>query len=126
MVRAVIRSSEVKYWDISLRKAMDIANSETGKRWILGPWNSSSPVEIGHSGLVETDSHYHERIHEIFFAVNGWCEVNVKGESIRLEKGQVIHFEPGNVHKLTGNGSKDFYMVIIKYPSLPKDKVIVE
>jgi mannose-6-phosphate isomerase-like protein (cupin superfamily) len=98
---------------------------DINKRWALGPWNSKSPVEIGHTELCSTELHFHKEVHEYFVCLRGWCIIEVEGRLYKFMEGQLMYFEPGEAHRLTGEGSQDFYMLMIKYPSLPEDKTIV-
>jgi len=58
--------------------------------------------------------HYHKTSYEVYYVLQGSCRLFVNGEEIMLNLGVVLLMEPGDVHKLTNNGSQRFLLLVFK------------
>ena len=68
-----------------------------------------------HQGIDEP--HLHRSIHEIYCVARGSAVVRVEGERVRLEQGQVLVVEPGEVHTFVSS-SADYMHFVIQAPGL--------
>ncbi len=94
------------------------------KKWLLGPWNSGSPLEVGHIDennfkKIKT-FYYHEKTFEYFLVCNGNAKLRIGSRIIEIKAGDVLMIEPGEKHGLV-DISSDFECFVIKYPSDSKD-----
>lgn len=75
-----------------------------GRRWELSPqlgidaYNLNLAVLEGGEALSENGYHYHEHQRELFYLVDGQCQVEVESGAFRLYEDEVVHFEEGAVH----------------------------
>lgn len=69
--------------------------------------------------------HYHEDMQEIFVIVDGSVEVNVNGQTNRLERGDAILVDPREVHQMTNIGDKDVHYVVFGISTGDGGKTVV-
>jgi mannose-6-phosphate isomerase-like protein (cupin superfamily) len=70
--------------------------------------------------------HYHERIEEDFFTLEGSVEIYVDKRKIVLNKGDLIHVPPKSKHYLKNVGDTPWKAMFVKAPYDPKDKIDVD
>jgi mannose-6-phosphate isomerase-like protein (cupin superfamily) len=68
-------------------------------------------------------THYHEEVEEIFYTLEGTCDIYVDAEKYSLGPGDFIQVPPKRDHYLRNTGSEPWTGVFVKSPYLPKDKV---
>lgn len=61
---------------------INISPGETEKKWILGPWNSQSPVEIGYITEAKGTTHVHKEIFEYYLIARGSLTIRVEEMTI--------------------------------------------
>lgn len=97
----------------------------SNEKWLFGPWESKSPVEIGCInkevfGKKPRVYHFHKKIFEYFLVSKGWARLRVGDEIIKIKQGENIMVEPTERHGLV-EISNDFECFVVKYPHAPKD-----
>ena len=74
-------------------------------RWLIGPWNTTiKNVEFGIADLKKGDivkPHYHKKVQEFLYIIDGEIEVQINKEKKRIGKGTVVYFEIEEVHSFT-------------------------
>ena len=70
--------------------------------------------------------HVHRVMQESFFILEGCVTMEVEGRVVRLEKGDYIHLEPGEAHKIYNEGNEVLRMVVTAAPFVEGDKESVE
>lgn len=71
-------------------------------------------------------THYHDDVEEIFFTLEGSCDIYIDAEKHTLRPGDLIQVPPKANHYLRNTGSSPWTGVFVKSPYLPKDKVDVD
>jgi len=67
--------------------------------------------------------HYHHKVEETFYVVEGKGCFIVNGQDFSAEPGDVFRMETNDKHDILNNGMDNLKLVFIKCPYLPKDKV---
>lgn len=104
---------------------MYIENASGNKKWLLGPWNSQGPVEIGHLTKARGTAHFHSKVFEYYLIAEGWLNIRVSGKEFVLKQGDVCLIEPGEVHSITKT-SEELRCFLVKFPHAPEDKTVVK
>ncbi|MHA1266048.1 MAG: cupin domain-containing protein [Candidatus Helarchaeota archaeon] len=114
-------------------KIVDEKTIETGthlSKWLLGPWNSESHVEFGIAILQPNQRvplHYHNQVEELFYVIKGQVTLSLSnGQSHLLSKGMAVHIPPTLAHALQNHANTLAKLVVIKYPSIPSDKIPID
>lgn len=99
------------------------------KGWFTGPWESDLPISIGYANSAIDEPHLHTRATEIYLVARGLADLQVEGEVLRLEPGDVVIVEPGEAHTFLSSSS-DYFHFVIQTPGLEgeaalKDKLSV-
>lgn len=102
---------------------MEIADTQSGEKWLLGIGESRSPVEIGYFEIANDQYHYHKEVYEYYLVSCGELTLVVEGEHVNLHQGNVCCIEPGEKHHVV-HASDDLRCFIVKFPHLPDDKVV--
>ncbi len=71
-------------------------------------------------------THYHEEVEEIFYTLEGTCDIYIDAEKHTLAPGDLVQVPPRRNHYLRNTGNEAWTGVFVKSPYLPKDKVDVE
>ena len=71
-------------------------------------------------------THHHEEVEEIFYTLDGICEIYIDSEKYTLRPGDLVQVPPRSDHYLRNTGNKAWTGVFVKSPYLPKDKVDVD
>ncbi|MBQ9438401.1 MAG: cupin domain-containing protein [Lachnospiraceae bacterium] len=74
----------------------------------------------------EFQAHYHRVMEENFYVLEGEIDIAVDGKLNHLQKGQMLHVEPGEVHYLRNRYDAPVKMVAALAPYQESDKVEVE
>ena len=100
--------------------------NDTGceKTWIMGPWNSNSPIEIGYLTKAKGTVHKHSEIFEYYVVLEGGLKLSIDVVEHELKKGEICLAEPEEVHGVIYT-SYDLRCLLIKYPSRLNDKTII-
>ncbi|MBC7235605.1 MAG: cupin domain-containing protein [Chloroflexi bacterium] len=69
--------------------------------------------------------HYHRRVEETFYVVQGSGTFTVNGQQYKATVGDVFRLEPEDRHDIVNDGDEPLKMVFIKYPFDPEDKVSI-
>lgn len=78
-----------------------------------------SHVQIG----GETKKHYHNKMTEFYFVLNGEIKMDLDGKIEKCGEGTLIKIEPGTKHKAYGNAE----VLVIASPAFdPDDEIVVE
>ena len=67
--------------------------------------------------------HYHERVEETFFFLNGAPLMIVGNEEFRISEGDAVRLDPADVHDIVNDTDQVVDAVFIKHCYDPKDKV---
>lgn len=65
--------------------------------------------------------HSHQTSREFYVVLNGRCRLIVNGQSYRLEAGDMLLLEPGDVHRLQNNGDEPFRLLVFKTSATGED-----
>jgi quercetin dioxygenase-like cupin family protein len=105
----------------------DIKETKHTSKWLLGPWNSDSPVEFGVTMLLPDQTvrlHYHETVVEIFYVIEGQCALMTGSDEYHiLSEGVSVFIPPKQVHGLQPHSRSPVKLAIVKYPSKASDKI---
>lgn len=71
-------------------------------------------------------THHHVEVEEIFYTLEGECEIYIDGEKAMLKPGDLIQVSPKANHYLRNTGKAAWTAVFVKSPYNPKDKVDVD
>ena len=91
------------------------ADTEAGKGWYVGPWNSDLAVPIGYANEGVNEPHVHASTFEVYLVARGTSVIRVERESIELAAGDVIVVEPGEAHTFLEN-SADYHHFVVCAP----------
>lgn len=94
------------------------------KGWFVGPWNSDVPIPIGYANQGINEPHLHEKMFEVYLVARGWSTAVVNQQTIRLDAGDMLVIEPGEVHTFI-ESSAEYLHFVIHTPFVPGDKVVV-
>lgn len=67
--------------------------------------------------------HYHNRVEETFYFLEGNPQIIINGEEYRVSSGEAFRIEPGEKHDIINDTPVRVKAIFIKYPYLPEDKV---
>jgi mannose-6-phosphate isomerase-like protein (cupin superfamily) len=99
--------------------------NSSGKSWFVGPWNSNVPVAIGFADSGANEPHVHDTMHEVYLIARGQSTAVVDGEAVRLEAGDLLVVEPGELHTFTAS-TPDYLHFVVQAPFVSGDKRIEE
>ncbi|MGV8168833.1 MAG: cupin domain-containing protein [Candidatus Nanoarchaeia archaeon] len=102
---------------------MQIKNTSSNKKWLMGVDDSISPIEIGFITNPNDILHYHNNVYEYYILVSGELKLLVNNKEIILKEGDVCCVEPKERHRIISS-SKNFKCYLLKYPHLPEDKIL--
>lgn len=71
-------------------------------------------------------THHHVEVEEIFYTLEGECEIYIDGEKAMLKAGDLIQVSPKWDHYLRNTGKVAWTAIFVKSPYNPKDKVDVK
>ncbi|MCI5596029.1 MAG: cupin domain-containing protein [Lachnospiraceae bacterium] len=74
----------------------------------------------------EVIGHVHQVMQESFYILEGTVTMFINGEKYVLSKGDYIHLEPGETHKVCNYGDVNVKMVVTAAPFMENDKEIIE
>ena len=74
----------------------------------------------------EVIGHVHQVMQESFYILEGTVTMFINGEKYVLSKGDYIHLEPGENHKVCNYGDVNVKMVVTAAPFMENDKEITE
>jgi len=96
----------------------------SGPKYLMrGPRSDFGMVVITPGEDFET--HYHRKIEENFFTLEGEVDIYINGEKITLHPGELCHVPPMHPHYLINRGKVPWKAIFVKAPYDPKDKVNV-
>jgi len=99
---------------------------ESGPKYLLRGPN----IDFGVVRLLPGEDfpdHYHNKIEENFFILEGEIDFLINGEiKYHAKPGDLIHISPPETHYLKNNGNVPAKAIFVKAPFDPKDKVNVE
>lgn len=100
-------------------------NNLSGPKYIVrGPNVDFGLVRIMPGEDFKT--HYHIEVEEIFYTLEGSCEIYIDGELHYLKKGDLVQIPPKKNHYIRNTGNEPWLAVFVKSPFNPKDKVDVD
>lgn len=82
------------------------------------------PVPIGYANQGIDVPHLHEQMYEVYLVAWGWSTAVVNQQTIRLEAGDMLIIEPGEVHTFI-ESSAEYLHFVIHTPFVPGDKVVL-
>ena len=85
-----------------------------------GPRMNFGIVQLMPGNVVSP--HVHKVMQESFFILQGSVNMRIDGEDVKLVKGDYIHLEPGEVHKIWNDGDEILRMVVTAAPYVEGDK----
>jgi quercetin dioxygenase-like cupin family protein len=87
-------------------------------RRVWDPENGAKQVAIGYNFLFSNggaEEHSHDSEH-VFIILSGSCEFEVNNKIFSLNAGQVVVIEPGERHRISGNGREDCCYLTVTSP----------
>jgi quercetin dioxygenase-like cupin family protein len=76
---------------------------------------------IKNQAHTEIKPHYHKNMTEIYHIIKGHASVFCGNTTVRVEPGDTLLCEPGEIHGLTNETDKDFLFVVFKINANDKD-----
>lgn len=70
-------------------------------------------------------AHYHEKVEETFFFLEGRPQILVNEKPYRVEEGDAFRLSPLERHDIVNDTSSAIKVLFIKAPYLPEDKIAV-
>lgn len=70
-------------------------------------------------------THHHIEVEEIFYTLEGGCDIYIDGVPTTLVPGDLVQVPPKRDHYLVNRGKEPWLAVFVKSPYNPKDKVDV-
>lgn len=58
--------------------------------------------------------HYHKSSYEVYYVLQGACQLIVNNEKTLLEVGSILVMDPGDVHRLHNHGTDAFELLVFK------------
>ena len=89
-----------------------------------GPRMNFGIVQLMPGNVVSP--HVHRQMQESFFILQGSVTMYIDGEKVDLVKGDYIHLEPGEAHKICNESDEILRMVVTAAPFVEGDKESVE
>jgi quercetin dioxygenase-like cupin family protein len=71
-------------------------------------------------------THYHNQVEEIFYTLEGTCEIHIDKEMYLLKPGDLVQVPPLREHYLRNTGDAAWLGIFVKSPYDPKDKIDVD
>jgi quercetin dioxygenase-like cupin family protein len=100
-------------------------DNKSGPKYIVrGPFTDVGLVRILPGEDFKT--HYHEEVEEIFYTLEGNCDIFIDEKKYLLKEGDLVQVPPKSKHYLVNNYEKPWLAVFVKTPYNPKDKVDVD
>lgn len=90
-----------------MKKPYMEVQASRGSRWNLFNCNCQDRQGPG----VMSSPHYHYNRYEMLCGMQGECDVRIDGRKYRMRPGDVIIFEPGQVHEVMALGEYTRYLV---------------
>lgn len=75
-----------------------------------GSWVQIVVMEAGET----IPAHYHKRTREFYRVLAGECRLIVNGKTHRLQPGDMLLMEPGDVHRVLNEGDEPFVLLVVK------------
>ena len=98
---------------------------DSGPKYLMkGPRSNFAIVQF--QAGQDFKAHYHNIMEENFYVLEGKVDIEVDGAVHTLEKGQMIHVEPGEVHYVVNRYEDTVKMVSTLAPYQEVDKVEVD
>jgi mannose-6-phosphate isomerase-like protein (cupin superfamily) len=94
------------------------------KGWFYGPWNDTLAIPVGYANEGIRERHLHRQMAEVYLVAQGTSVAEVDGRRIRLQAGDALLVEPGEVHAFF-ESSADYLHFVLQVPFVADDKVIV-
>jgi quercetin dioxygenase-like cupin family protein len=70
-------------------------------------------------------AHYHQRVEESFYTLEGSVEFYAHGKPVTLQAGDYFRIEPKTIHYLINTGTETWKAIFVKSLHDPQDKVDV-
>ena len=93
------------------------ADSDVGKGWCIGSWNSDLPISVGFANEGIDEPHLHRRVTEIYLVARGTSVIRVADETAELRAGDVVVIEPGEAQTFVSS-SPDYLHFVAHVPGL--------
>lgn len=98
---------------------------DSGPKYLMkGPRSNFAIVQF--QAGQDFKAHYHNIMEENFYILEGKVDIEVDGTVHTLEKGQLIHIEPGEIHYVVNRYENAVKMVSTLAPYQEVDKVEVD
>lgn len=98
-------------------------DQQKAKGWFFGPWNTGIPIPVGYANEGIDETHYHQKMFEIYLVAQGQSTIIVGSNEFVLRKGDVFVVEPNEVHSFVAS-SDDYMHFVIHAPFVQGDKVV--
>lgn len=100
---------------------MKLAHADASdKGWFFGPWNSDLAISVGYANKGIDEPHLHNQITEIYLVACGVAEIRIEKETFKLQSGDIIILEPGEVHTFLSS-SADYFHFVVHTPGLSSE-----
>ena len=100
---------------------IECAHPAVANGWYAGPWNSELPVSVGYAHGGIDDPHLHLRVTEVYLVAQGWAEVRIERETVRIAAGDMLVIEPGEAHTFLSS-SATYLHFVLHVPGLPTEE----
>jgi quercetin dioxygenase-like cupin family protein len=100
------------------------ADVSLDKGWYVGLGNSALTLAVGYATKGIDEPHAHAQPVEIYLVAQGWADVRVEQQTIRLAAGDLLVLDPGEAHAFLSN-SPEYFHFVVHVPALTGDKIPV-
>ncbi|MFH5182082.1 cupin domain-containing protein [Paenibacillus sp. TAB 01] len=70
--------------------------------------------------------HYHVQARQFFFVLNGTAELELNGETFRLQSHEGIEVGPGLPHQMKNTSEADVEFLVISHPQTRGDRIAAD
>ena len=101
-------------------QVIDLINSE-----ISGSKNMSIATIFVDPGK-ESKMHFHKKMEEIYYILDGKGEININGIVTKIKKGYAILLPVGSKHQIRNTGQKVLKFISVDSPSFEENDIYIE
>ncbi|MDC6366640.1 MULTISPECIES: cupin domain-containing protein [Flavobacteriaceae] len=91
--------------------------------WRLVNTDSLSVIQEKMPPNTSENIHYHNNSQQFFYVLQGTASMQLKDESIVLNKGDGFHIKPGIKHQIRNDSDKPLFFLVISEPTTLSDRI---
>lgn len=103
---------------LSLAEKQWVAGRGYRKQRLLGPADLVTPGALVQQVVIapgeQIPDHLHHQAREFYYVLAGTCRLVVNDTQLRLQEGDMLLMEPGDVHRLYNDGPQPFRLLVFK------------